>query len=65
MLDWEDLNISGPTFIFGNPPYLGTREQSKDQKTSLENALDQIQGYKKLDFVSGWFYLASKYLSEK
>lgn len=64
LLDWEDLNISGPTFIFGNPPYLGTREQSTDQKTSLENALDQIQGYKKLDFVSGWFYLASKYLSE-
>ena len=64
LMDWNDLNISGPTFIFGNPPYLGSREQSKYQKTALQNALDSISGYKKLDFVSGWFYLASKYLYE-
>ena len=64
LVDWDTLNTDGMTFIFGNPPYLGTREQSSEQKTSLAYALDQIPGYKKLDFVCGWFYLASKYLSE-
>ncbi|WP_026941804.1 DNA methyltransferase [Hellea balneolensis] len=56
-------NEGGETYICGNPPYLGRKYQSDTQKSDLKAAL---QGYTSetlsLDFVAGWFGLASDYI---
>ena len=59
-MDFE--NEGGETYICGNPPYKGSREQSFDQKKDLEGIFSRVtKGWKLLDYVSGWFLKASEY----
>ena len=52
----------GETFICGNPPYLGSTFQSKEQKADLEHLFKgRTKNYKSLDYVSGWFIKAADY----
>jgi hypothetical protein len=59
-IDFE--NEGGETFICGNPPYLGSRNQDGEQKADLKSALsDRISSFKSLDYVAGWMIKASDY----
>ncbi|WP_163381373.1 class I SAM-dependent DNA methyltransferase [Cyclobacterium sp. SYSU L10401] len=59
-IDFE--NEGGETYICGNPPYLGSKWQSKEQKSDLEKIFkDSSKGWKSLDYVAGWFMKAAKY----
>ena len=59
-IDFE--NEGGETYICGNPPYLGSTWQSKEQKSDLESIFSQrTKSWKSLDYVSGWFMKASDY----
>lgn len=54
-------------YIMGNPPFLGYSLQNKRQKDDILDTFIDKNGktYKsagKLDYVSGWFYKASKYI---
>lgn len=49
-------------FILGNPPFGGKKEQSPEQKADLRKALVGIRGSGVLDFVTGWFILAARYM---
>lgn len=59
-IDFE--NEGGETYICGNPPYVGYNKRSKSHRDDM-NFLFKSEdlNYRKLDYVSGWFYLASKY----
>lgn len=58
-LDWESVVPKDKlNFIMGNPPFVGYAYQSKAQKEDLTYATDNAG--KNLDYVSGWYYLASK-----
>jgi len=61
-IDFE--NEGGETYLCGNPPYLGTKYQTKDQKAELADvfARDSIN-FGNVDYVGGWFRIASEYLS--
>ena len=60
-IDFE--NEGGETYICGNPPYLGSRNQTKEQKSDLEMVLaERIKRWKLLDYVTGWIVKASDYL---
>jgi hypothetical protein len=62
-MDFE--NEGGETFICGNPPYKGAREQTADQKKDLAGLLDgRATGWKLLDYVAGWFVKAAAYGSQ-
>ncbi|MEK1422887.1 class I SAM-dependent DNA methyltransferase [Limosilactobacillus fermentum] len=64
-IDWNEVlphEKNDEIYLFGNPPYLGSKLQSKSQKNDLEYALNSAKGYKKLDYISGWFYLGAKYI---
>ncbi len=50
------------TFVLGNPPYLGSSLQSDSQKEDMERTLGSLNGYKKLDYIAGWFFLAANYV---
>src|SRR5579872_2831357 len=55
-------NEGGETFICGNPPYLGNKLQSDDQKSDLKNVFDgRLDGWKSLDYVAAWLMKAADY----
>src|SRR5690606_30545848 len=46
----------------GNPPYLGSKWQSAEQKAELGGIFDgRIKNWKSLDYVAGWFMKAADY----
>ncbi|NYS78063.1 MULTISPECIES: class I SAM-dependent DNA methyltransferase [Halomonadaceae] len=59
-IDFE--NEGGETYICGNPPYLGSKWQSSEQKADLK-AIFESKGvaWKSLDYVAGWFMKAADY----
>lgn len=59
-IDFE--NEGGETYICGNPPYLGSKWQSDEQKADLKAIFDnRIKSWKTLDYVAGWFMKAADY----
>ncbi|MBL4747912.1 MAG: class I SAM-dependent DNA methyltransferase [Magnetovibrio sp.] len=59
-IDFE--NEGGETYICGNPPYLGSTWQSKEQKADLEAIFKgKTKSWKSLDYVAGWFMKAAEY----
>jgi hypothetical protein len=59
-IDFE--NEGGETYICGNPPYLGSKWQSNEQKDELKDIFDRrTKSWKSLDYVAGWFMKAADY----
>jgi len=59
-IDFE--NEGGETYICGNPPYLGSRDQKDEQKADLRLLFDKrLPNWKSLDYVAGWFVKAADY----
>jgi hypothetical protein len=55
-------NEGGETYICGNPPYLGSTWQSKEQKDDLKQIFEgRAKNWKSLDYVAGWFMKAADY----
>lgn len=64
-IDWEEVcpkNSDDEIYILGNPPYQGSRKQSKEQKEDLAFVLGRLSNYKNLDYIACWFYLGSQYI---
>tara|TARA_R110001606_G_scaffold209615_1_gene356867 strand:+ start:5700 stop:8387 length:2688 start_codon:yes stop_codon:yes gene_type:complete len=62
-LNWEDtcpIDLADEVYILGNPPYLGSRNQDKEQKEDMKFVF--LKDYKSLDYVSAWFYKGAKYI---
>ena len=66
--DWNavcPISKKDEVYVIGNPPYVGFLLQTKDSKKDMDIV---FQGYKntgKLDYISCWFYLGSKYIKNK
>ncbi|MDX2022280.1 MAG: DNA methyltransferase [Deltaproteobacteria bacterium] len=55
-------NGNGETYICGNPPYLGSRAQTKAQKEDLQYVAGaHTDKHGVLDYVSGWFIKACEF----
>ena len=62
-IDWEDvLTANECDFVMGNPPFVGTKYQSKDQKVDMLRVAKGLKGYKSLDYVAGWYIKAMHYM---
>lgn len=54
-MDWNDIvKPYELDYIMGNPPFLGKKEMSKEQKKELK-ILSDVKGIGKTDYVAGWF----------
>jgi len=65
-LDWEKVCPKGKDdeiYILGNPPYLGGKFQSKEQKSDMAYVFGESSDFKLLDYVACWFYLSSNYIN--
>jgi len=59
--DWTELlNIDNKTFIFGNPPFVGTRLQSKEQREWQSKVWGGYKGSALVDYVANWLLIAAK-----
>ena len=59
-IDFE--NEGGETYVCGNPPYLGSKWQSDEQKSELQAVFGhKTKSWKSLDYVTGWFMKAVVY----
>ena len=59
-IDFE--NEGGETYVCGNPPYLGSKWQSDEQKDDLKEIFEHRGvAWKSLDYVAGWFMKAAEY----
>ncbi len=47
-------------FVFGNPPYLGSRRQNANQKKDMELIFKYDFG--ELDYIACWFMVGAKYI---
>lgn len=64
-LDWEKVcpkNDGDEIYILGNPPYLGSSMQNKEQKVDKDLIFKGIKNYKNLDYIACWFYIGAKYI---
>jgi hypothetical protein len=60
-IDFE--NEGGETYICGNPPYKGSQDQTDEQKSDLVQCFGTtVPSTRALDYVSGWFLKARKYI---
>jgi type II restriction/modification system DNA methylase subunit YeeA len=67
-LDWNTVcphTTEEEVFIFGNPPYLGSRNQDSYQKGDMDIVFPKsYYGYRKLDYIACWFYKGAKYINQ-
>ncbi|AEV34363.1 hypothetical protein Oweho_3414 [Owenweeksia hongkongensis DSM 17368] len=62
-IQWEDVVTKKElSYILGNPPFVGKKEQSKEQKKELLEVYGKVKGAGIMDYVSAWYILAAKYI---
>lgn len=63
VLDWSELvSFREGTYIFGNPPFLGSLMMSDGQKTAAREVWSGDKRFGTMDFVTNWFLLAGRYM---
>jgi hypothetical protein len=61
--DWREvLPPEQCSYILGNPPFVGKKEQNEHQKADMDLVWGDVQGAGVLDFVTGWYRKASDYM---
>ncbi|MFJ1628321.1 class I SAM-dependent DNA methyltransferase [Marinilactibacillus psychrotolerans] len=64
-IDWNEVlpfKENDEVYVLGNPPYIGADKLKHSQKCDLDFVFDEVSR-PKLDYISGWFYLGSKYIA--
>ncbi len=59
-IDFE--NEGGETYICGNPPYLGGKDQSAEQKDDIAGAFGTNKNIGELDYVAAWLWRGAEYV---
>lgn len=61
-LDWaEVIKPEKLSYIIGNPPFIGSKMQTKEQKQLQLNIWGTTKNARQLDFVANWFYKSAQY----
>lgn len=62
-MDWgEVLPAERCSYVIGNPPFLGARNQSKEQKEDLVEVFHGAKNCGNVDYVAGWYMKAAEYV---
>lgn len=64
-MDWQDvIRKDKLSYIMGNPPFIGARCMSQEQKKDINNIFgDKWKNSGDLDYVSCWFKVSSEYIA--
>lgn len=60
---WENVVSKNElSFIIGNPPFIGSKIMKQSQRDQIVKEFDQVDGSGVLDYVTGWYIKAAKYI---
>jgi hypothetical protein len=60
--DWNDVVPAARcSYVFGNPPFLGKKEQTPFQKEQVRRLFRQSAGAGEIDYVACWFAKAARF----
>jgi type II restriction/modification system DNA methylase subunit YeeA len=63
--DWESIvPKSELSFILGNPPFIGSKIMKQNQRDEIVKQFDNVEGSGILDYVTGWYIKAAKYIQD-
>lgn len=63
--DWREIVPPRElSYILGNPPFGGKKEQSAAQKADMGRIFADVKGAGVLDFVTAWYRKAAEYMGE-
>ena len=64
-MDWNKVcQLDSQTYILGNPPFLGSTFQSKEQKEDTSLIWGNTPSSGILDYVSNWYIKTAQYVAE-
>ncbi len=64
-IDWEDVVPKDELdYIMGNPPFLGARLMSSEQKDDINYIFGKARGVGNLDYVTAWYKKACDYIDK-
>ena len=62
-LDWNEvLPREQCSYVLGNPPFVGKKEQNVEQKSDMEIVWGKVKGAGVLDYVTAWYLKAARYI---
>ena len=63
-MDWaEVITPEDCDYIIGNPPFLGARNQNREQKAEIKDAFPAgTKNVGNIDYVAGWFIKAAQFM---
>lgn len=62
-VNWEEVLAKNQlSYIIGNPPFIGSNIMSQFQRIQIVKEFENIQGSGVLDYVTGWYLKAAKYI---
>jgi hypothetical protein len=62
-LDWEKiLPPDRCSFVLGNPPFVGGKFQTDEQRADMGAVAGEVENYGLLDYVAGWYFKAADYI---
>ena len=62
-LDWNEvLPAERCSYVLGNPPFVGGKYQSDEQRADMEFVAGSVKNFGLLDFVTAWYFKASEYI---
>jgi hypothetical protein len=62
-IDWRDvLPPERCSFVLGNPPFVGAKYQTDEQRSDLDHVAGTVKNAGLLDYVTGWYFKASEYI---
>jgi len=64
-LDWKEiLPPDRCSYVLGNPPFVGAKCQTDEQRADMRSVARGIDGSGLLDYVTGWYFTAAKYIQD-
>ena len=64
-IDWQDVVSPAQTnYIVGNPPFIGSKMMSGDQRKEMAHIFLGIHGAKVLDYVAAWYLKATEFMQQ-
>jgi len=64
-LDWEAiLPPEKCSYILGNPPFVGAKFQTDEQRADMDAVAGDAENSGLLDYVTGWYFKAADYIQD-
>jgi hypothetical protein len=62
---WENIvSKNDLSFILGNPPFIGSKIMKQGQRDQIVKQFDNADGSGVLDYVTGWYIKAAKFIQD-